>query len=284
MTSAAEGTAATPATVAILGLGLIGGSLARDLAARGWRVLAADADAAALGRAVASGVVAGALDTSLAGVREAGVVVLATPLDAMAALLGRLAPHLRADAVVTDVGSCKGLVADAAVAAGLGDRFVGSHPLAGDHRSGWDASREGMFAGARVFVTPVAATPPAVVDRVLAWWGALGATGVVLDARAHDAQMAWVSHLPQVASSAVAAALAAAGEPPAALGRGGKDVTRLAGSSPEMWTAIALGNAEPIAATVRALRAQLDAFEAALAARDGEALRRWFAAGRDWAG
>ena len=271
-------------TVAIVGLGLIGGSLARDLAARGWRVLAADPDAGALARAREAGVVREALDASLAGARAADVIVLCTPLDAMGPLLRALAPHVRADAVVTDVGSCKGLVADEAVAAGLGDRFVGSHPLAGDHRSGWDASREGMFAGARVFVTPVAGTPPALVERVLGWWAALGATGVVLDARAHDAQMAWVSHLPQVASSAVAAALAGAGEPRAALGRGGTDVTRLAGSSPEMWSAIALSNAEPIAGTVRALRDRLDAFDAALAARDGEALRRWFAVGRDWAG
>lgn len=274
----------TAPTVAVIGLGLIGGSLARDLAALGWHVLGWDLDPETLARALTDGVVRQALGPRLEGLDGAAVAVLATPVDAVAPLLPSVARWLRDDAVVTDTGSTKAHIVAAAVATGLGPRFVGSHPLAGDHRSGWDATRAGLFIDAVVHLCAPPGCHAGAIARVESLWTSVGARCVHTEAGAHDALMAWVSHLPQVAASAVAAALARAGHGPTDLGRGGRDVTRLAGSSPAMWSAIARANAAPLGESVRALRAELADFEAALGSGDDDALRRWFARGREWAG
>jgi prephenate dehydrogenase len=260
----------------------MGGSLARDLASLGVRVLAHDVDPDGPQRAMSAGVVAGVLDDTLIGVREADLVVVAVPVDRSGDVLARIAPHVRPDAAVTDVGSTKCGIAVLAERAGLADRFVGSHPLAGDHRSGWEAARDGLFRGATVFICPSPLVAAPTIARVQALWRSVGADCAAVEAVAHDALMAWVSHMPQVVSSAVAAALSDAGYVPSQLGRGGRDVTRLAASSPAMWSAICRENAVAITAAVRAVSAQLTAFEAALGGHDDEALRRFFGAGHRW--
>jgi len=268
--------------VAVIGLGLMGGSLARDLAAAGATVLGGDAQQERAERALADGVITAVLDDSLSGVRDVDIVVIATPVDATLAILDRLAPVLGERTVVTDVGSTKSTVIAHAVRAGLGRRFVGSHPMAGSHRSGWDASQTGLYGGARVLLCPTPETAPEVVALVASLWTQVGARHELLDAAEHDARLAWSSHLPQVASSAVAAALADAGARPEQMGPGGRDVTRLAASSPAIWVAICLANEADMLRAVRALRGQLGVFETALAAKDTEALRRFFEAGREW--
>lgn len=269
-----------PATAAILGLGLMGGSLARDLVARRVRVLGYDADPGVLHAALGDGVLHGTLDDSLAGLDEAGLVVVATPVDAVASLLSRLAPRLSAEAFVTDVGSTKQAIVEHAEGAGLGERFVGSHPLAGDHRSGWGATRDGLYAGVRVFITPGPRSAPAAVEAIEGLWTALGAACTRIGAEEHDRRMAWASHLPQVASSAVAGALWPAGLTPGDLGPGGRDVTRLAASSPEMWAAICLANAAHLEPAVAAVSERTERFLTALRARDADALLDFFRAGR----
>jgi prephenate dehydrogenase len=119
---------------------------------------------------------------------------------------------------------------------------------------------------------------------VQALWRSVEAECAAIEAASHDALMAWVSHMPQVASSAVAAALSDAGYAPSQLGRGGHDVTRLAASSADMWSAICRENAVAITTAVRAVSAQLVAFEAALGSHDDEALRRFFGVGHRWLG
>jgi prephenate dehydrogenase len=269
-------------TAAVVGLGLMGGSLARDLAARGVRVLGHDRDAGAVEGALREGVVHAALGPGLEGAEEAELVVAAVPVTAAAAVLRELAPRLRSARLVTDVGSTKASVCAAAEAAGIGAVFVGSHPLAGSHLSGWEASRPGLFAGARVFLSPApsAGAPALALAREL--WTALGALPETVDAAEHDLLLARTSHLPHLASVTLARALAAAGVPRAELGPGGRDVTRLAGSSPEMWTAVALDNAAPLAEAVDGLRARLDELHAALRAGDAAALHALFAAAREW--
>ncbi|HEX2094577.1 MAG TPA: prephenate dehydrogenase [Longimicrobiaceae bacterium] len=270
-------------SVAVVGLGLIGGSLARDLAARGVRVLAHDRDPAAVSAALREGVVHAALGASLEGVEEVDLLVLAVPVSAAPAVLARVLPRLGSVRLVTDVGSTKESVCSAAASLGIGDRFVGSHPLAGSHRSGWSASREGLFRGARVFLTPTPHTREDALSLAREVWTGIGARPETLDATGHDRLLAWTSHLPQAAASALARALAGAGIPPAELGPGGRDATRLAASSPEMWTAIALDNAVPLSTAVEALHAQLGDLHAALLRRDPEALRSFFTAAREWA-
>ncbi|MBX7119743.1 MAG: prephenate dehydrogenase/arogenate dehydrogenase family protein [Gemmatimonadaceae bacterium] len=268
-------------TVAIIGLGLMGGALARDAAAAGLRVLAHDRVAARMAAAQAAGVVAAPLADDLAGVEAADVVVLAVPVLAAPPLLATLAPRLRAGTAVTDVGSTKLAVVAEASRLGLGPRFVGAHPMCGDHRNGWEASRPGLYRDALVYVCPAAADADAVA-RVEALWQAVGARPTRMDAAAHDALLAWTSHLPQFASSALAATLADAGIGRDRLGPGGRDATRLAGSAPEVWTPIALANAAALAPAVRALAERLATAADAIATGDATALARLLGDARDW--
>jgi prephenate dehydrogenase len=271
-----------PPTIAVLGLGLIGGSLARDLAAAGARVLGHDADDATLAAAREAGVVAEALDDELEGLEAAEVAVLAVPVAAAPALLARAAPRLAGARLVTDVGSTKRAIVAAAAETGLADRFVGGHPLAGDHRSGWSATRTGLFRGMPVYLCPSPASSPAAVARAVELWCAVGAVPETVDAESHDRRVAWTSHLPQAASSALARALAAAGVPRAGLGPGGRDVTRLAAGSAAMWCGIALENAAELDRALAALGAEVDRLRAALRAGDRDAVHAWFADGRRW--
>lgn len=268
---------------AVLGLGLMGGSLARDLAAAGVEVLGHDRDPEAVRAARAAGAVRAGLGPGLEGAETADLLVVAVPVSAAEAALAAALPRLRPDCVLTDLGSTKRSIGEAAARLGVADRFVGSHPLTGDHRSGWDASRPDLYAGATVYLCPTPATRPDALERVHGLWVALGARPEVVDAAEHDQRLAWSSHLPQVASTALAEALAAAGVGPAALGPGGRDATRLAASSPELWSAICLDNAACIEPAVAALEEVLADLRRALREGDAVALQRHFAASRAWA-
>lgn len=269
-------------TAAVLGLGLIGGSLARDLAARGVRVLGHDRDAEALRRAEAAGVVHAALDDSLEGLEAAEVAVLAVPVAAAPALLETALPRLGGARLVTDVGSTKRGIVSAAETMGIGTRFVGAHPIAGDHRSGWDASRAGLFLDTRVYLSPAPSSLPEARVLAEALWRWVGSAPEMVDAEVHDRRLAWTSHLPQAVSTALALALAEGGVSRETLGSGGRDLTRLAGSSPEMWTGIALENAAELAVAAVRVEGQLRRLREALAASDAEGLLRYFEEGRAW--
>src|SRR4051812_7936467 len=266
---------------AVIGLGLIGGSLARDLAAAGVRVSAYDADPAQLSLAMRDGVVKDALDASLAGVCDADLVVIAVPVDGALGVLRALWPHLSPGALVTDVGSTKGKIV--ALAAELGLRtFVGSHPMAGDHRSGWTASRAGLFEGAPVYLCPAPNGDDAAMVRAASLWTSIGATTIEMDAEQHDERLAWTSHLPHMIAVVLGLTLGAGGIHRDDLGPGGRDMTRIAGSSPEMWTAIAVDNAPAINAALAVAEEEIAALRRSLLRRDAAALRAQFAAARTW--
>jgi prephenate dehydrogenase len=274
-------------TVAIIGLGLIGGCLARDLAARGIRVLAHDVHEAALNDACDVGVVHGTLDASLHGVEAAQVVVLAVPVPAVGEIMQRLASRPAGRVrLITDTCSTKRSVMDAAARFGVAHRFVGGHPLAGDHRAGWFASRTGVFVDAPVYLCTGMCTSDAAADgpRLLAHelWRLVGARPVDMDAEHHDNQLALTSHLPQLLATALACILDDAAIPPTGLGPGGADMTRLAGSAPDLWTGIACDNADVVTAALDGFAMELHAVRAALGAGDAEAVRRWFEQGARW--
>lgn len=271
-------------SVAIIGLGLIGGSLARDLAARGVRVHGWDADAECLRAAVEASAVHHPLAGDLRGVDQADAVVLAVPVLAAPDVLRTLAPRLHGVRLITDAGSTKGSIVARAEELGVGGRFVGSHPLAGDHRSGWDASRAGLFDGGRVFLCPAPSATEGAMRLACALWTMVGGRPEVVDADEHDRRLAWTSHLPQAVSSTLGRVLAGQGIAPAELGPGGRDVTRLAGSSPEMWADVAVDNASALIPALEAMEAELRAFREALASGDRERLRALFAAAREWHG
>jgi len=270
----------SPRRVAIVGLGLIGGSIARDLAARGVEIEAYDANDSALDDAVQSGVVSRKLDASLAALGS-DVVVIATPVDAAPDVL-RLLAREDHDVLITDVGSTKSRIVAEAETLGLANRFVGSHPMAGDHRSGWPAARRGLFAGARVYLCAAPGASAELVARADAFWRELGAHPLAIDATAHDQTLAWTSHLPHIVSTALALALGGAGVARDELGPGGRDITRLAGSSPEMWSAIAAENAPAIDAALAAAEQEVASFRHLLSRADAGELHGKFAAARAW--
>lgn len=264
-------------SVAILGLGLIGGSLARDLSARGVRVYGFDRDGGVLRAAHEAGIVQpGSWDGPV------DAIVVAAPVIAARGLMPRVVEQARGVRLITDVGSTKTPIVRLAEEMGIGDRFVGSHPLAGDHRSGWDASRTGLFADARVFLCPTRSSTDGAMRLASALWTGVGGRPEVIDAAEHDRRLAWTSHLPQLASSALGAALAGQGIARGELGPGGRDVSRLAGSSPEIWADTAIDNAEPLLQALDAANAGLRALREAIAAGDHAGLRRLLSDARDW--
>lgn len=278
----AVGTPGEIRCVAIVGLGLIGGSVARDLAARGVRVLGHDRDSLTVDAALAEGVIAAGLGDDLAGMEDADVLLLAVPVTAAAEVLVRARPWLRSVRLVTDAGSTKRGILAAAERAEIGGRFVGAHPLAGDHRAGWAASRAGLFAGARVYLCPSAHASAEARGLARRLWTMLGSEVMEMGAAEHDERLAWTSHLPHLASTALAGALAERGIARADLGPGGRDVTRLAASSPEMWTAIARENADAILPALDALAAHLHTLRDAISRGDADAIRTAMAAGNAW--
>ena len=268
--------------VAVIGLGLIGGSLARALAARDVRVMGYDSSPDSLDAAEGEGIVHERLNAQLDGIERADVVVFALPVDATLAVLPRVSAKLTRAQLVMDVASTKRSIVAAAEAAGLGARYVGAHPLTGSHRSGWRASRAGLFDEARVFLCPTSSTTPDVLELAEGFWRGVRAGVEVLDAETHDEQMAWRSHLPHVMSTALALALRESGIQRSALGPGGRDMTRLAGGDPSMWTAIAEDNVMALLAAVDALEHQLVVLRDALQRHDREATREFFATGCEW--
>ena len=268
-------------TAGVIGLGLIGGSVARDLSAHGVRVLAYDRDPAAIDMARAEGVVDEPLDASLAGLLDADIVIVAVPVTALRGVLSA-APLLPRARLITDVGSTKRSAIAAAELLGIGERFVGSHPMAGDHRSGWQASRSGLFDTATVYLCRTRQTRDDAFALAKELWQALGASPLEIAADEHDSLLAFASHLPQAAATALALALADAGVSRASLGQGGRDSTRLAGGSVDMWTAIARDNADALLPAIAALEAQLQLLRATLVREDQAPIRTMFEAARAW--
>jgi len=269
-------------TVAIAGLGLIGGSLARDLAALGVRVLGWDEDADAVGAALREGVLAAALGEDWEGLEDADAFVLAVPVRAAASVLAAALPRLGRVRLVTDAGSTKASIVTAAGRLGVAAKFVGAHPLAGDHRSGWPASRRGLFDGATVYLTPSPESTAEAVSLARELWTAVGGVVTEICAGEHDRRLAWTSHLPQVVSSALAAALAGQGIARGDLGPGGLEVTRLAASSPDLWRDILADNAAEVTDAIRAVERRLAAIRAAIESGDAEAIRAWLTNANAW--
>jgi prephenate dehydrogenase len=270
-------------TVAVLGLGLIGGSLARALAVRGDTVLGYDRSPDVSLRAIEAGIVTYDVADDLGGLEEAESVVLAVPVSDASALLKRAAPRLKTTRLITDVGSTKRSICATAREHGLGSRFVGSHPYAGDHRSGWDAGRADLFVNATVFVCTLPETTPETLKHAHDLWSGIGAVVEEIGIEEHDRRLAWTSHLPQLVASLTAAVLDKQEIGRSALGSGGRDVTRLAGSSTELWSAIALDNADNLGLALGTLQTELSRLQSALALQDERTIHellerasRWF--------
>jgi prephenate dehydrogenase len=259
--------------LAIVGVGLLGGSVALAARAQGLarEIVGIGRDAARLDAARRAGALDRATTDLAAGVHDADAVVLAATVLVNERLLADVWRAVPPGALLTDVGSTKrGIVATAErLAAAQPRRFVGSHPMAGSEKSGFAVARADLFRGATVIVTPTDASDAGAVKAVTVFWEALGARVSALDPDTHDRVVAAISHLPHVAAWALVDAVGRF--EPGALAfaaRGFRDTTRIAASDPAMWTEILLDNREAIATGVAELRRALDAIERLLAAGD----------------
>jgi len=267
--------------VAVLGLGLLGGSVALAVKARGIATRVAGATRSP--DALASALQRGALDEAGSyreAARGADLVVLATPVFAMAEVLRQIAPVLQPPAVVTDVGSVKAMLCE--TLPGLlprGVAYVGAHPMAGSHLRGLGNARADLFEDAVCIVTNCSDT--AALGRTAEFWRALGARVVHRDPAEHDAEVAWMSHVPHVLAFAFASALTAA--PPGAravAGAGFRDFTRIAQSDPELWGDILTANRKALAAPLARTLESLQELTRALEANDADGVERRIAAAR----
>ena len=244
--------------LAIIGLGLIGGSFARALRVAGavTHISGYDLDATQRRLAVDLGVVDAAPDNAAEAIREADVVVLAVPVLHTAQALTAVLSALKPGTVVTDVGSTKqSVLADvAAVCGGIPSWFVAGHPIAGTEKSGVAASSAELFRGKRMILTPHPQQDPAAFATVHRLWEAAGARVVEMDAARHDTIFAATSHLPHVLAYAFVDMLAhseAHEEIFANAGGGFRDFTRIASSNPEMWHDIVRANQQSVACLLK---------------------------------
>lgn len=273
--------------LSIIGVGLIGGSLARALRATGYcrEVVGAGRDPAHLQRAVDLGVI-DRFDTDLgAAVAGADMVLVAVPLGAMAPVFTAIKGHLASGAVLTDAGSAKGSVITAARSAfgELPSSFVPGHPIAGTEQSGVEASFPELYRDRRVILTPLAETDVAATARVRAMWEAAGAQVVEMEPEHHDEVLAATSHLPHVLAFTLVESLArlhdkkeifeyAAG--------GFRDFTRIASGDPVMWRDICLANGDAIQSMIDRFIGDLQALSQAVHAQDGQQLLDIFSAAK----
>jgi len=208
----------------------------------------------------------------------ADLCVLCTPVSAMPALAESLAPHLSANAVVTDAGSTKANLVQT-LAHLLPNRFVGSHPMAGSDRSGFDAARADLFEDAITILTPTANTSPRALEAARDLWLAVGSRTVEMSPEAHDAAVARISHLPHAAAAALVNAISPEGsrELLALAGGGYRDSTRIAASPPALWSEIFLENQSAVVAGLDDLTAALNELSGLIRAQDGPGIEAFLA-------
>ena len=257
-------------SVAIVGVGLIGGSIGKALQARRLteRIIGIGRSSASLAEARRHGAVTETTRDLAAGVAAAELVVVTAGVAAIPGLLEAIDAAVAPGTLITDAGSTKASIVSAweRTRRTRRGRFVGGHPLAGSHRRGPAAADAGLFAGRVAIVTPAPRTPTADVEDAGGFWAALGATVFVMPPKEHDRILAFTSHAPHLIAAAVAAAT------PPALARftagGWRDTTRIAAGDPELWADIILDNAGPVADALRRVAGAAEKMLAAIEAGD----------------
>jgi prephenate dehydrogenase len=265
-----------PRRLAILGVGLLGGSIGLAVRSRlsGCKVAGYGHRRPALEAAIKMGAIDEAYEEPARAVREADCVILCTPVGRLTSLLNEIGPHLSPGTLVTDVGSTKRAVVSAAEnTLPLGVHFVGSHPMAGSEKRGVEFAKADLFDKAVCITTPTPRTDPQALSLVESLWQTLGMRTTRLSPEEHDRILADVSHLPHV----LAAALVEMQEDAAfaLCGKGFLDMTRIAGGDPGLWRDIFLDNRENVRQSLARLRAILKAFDQMLDTGTGEQLEAW---------
>ena len=273
----------TFARIAVIGLGLIGSSVARAVRAAmpAARLSGFDADAGVRDTARRLGLADRIDEDAGAAVADAELVVLCVPVGAMGAVARGFAAALPAEAIVTDVGSCKASVAEALAAALPGATVIPAHPVAGTERSGPEAGFATLFRQRWCIVTPPADADPAAVARVGDFWRALGAEVEVMDPAHHDRVLAVTSHLPHLIAYTIVGTASDLEEVTRSevikYSAGGfRDFTRIAASDPTMWRDVFLSNKEAVLDMLQRFTEDLTELQRAIRRDEGERLFETF--------
>jgi prephenate dehydrogenase len=264
-------------TVAIVGVGLIGGSIGKALRERGLarRIVGVGRSQASLDEAVRVGAIQEATSSLGEGVLSADVVVVCTPVSEIAQHVRQAAREAPAGVLVTDAGSTKRIIVESVESTPRArEVFVGAHPIAGSERKGAIHADASLFQKRVCVLTPTAQTPPDRYDRARTFWEGLGCRIVTLSPSEHDAALALTSHLPHLVASALAAAVPENCLPLA--GGAYRDSTRVAASDAALWTSIFLANRGPLLDALTHFENELARFRDALEREDAEAIRAWW--------
>ncbi|HEY2282511.1 MAG TPA: prephenate dehydrogenase/arogenate dehydrogenase family protein [Solirubrobacteraceae bacterium] len=261
--------------IAVLGVGLIGGSIGLAARARaGAHVCGYDPDPVACETALEMGAIDRRAPDIAAAVADADVVLAAAPVGALERAVSDALAGAGSDCVISDVGSTKLALEDAR----RDRRFVGGHPLAGAETAGVGSAREDLFEGAIWYLTPTEVSDPVLYERLRRLIESFGARPQVVDAGAHDHLMACISHLPHVLANVLAAQAAGAfereGSPPTA-GPSLRDTIRVAGANSAIWTDIYMSNRDALIEAIDELTGRLAEVRADLQNGDARALRDW---------
>ncbi len=281
MTTPSDFTDSPISTLTIVGVGLIGGSIAAAVKARGLaaRVIGVGRNPAKLAGAVERGWLDEVTSDVAAAARQSDLIVFCTPVDRVVAGVREAAPACRCNTLITDAGSTKVEICEA-LETGLppGVEFIGSHPLAGSEKNGYEHSHPHLFANRVCVLTPQARTSASGMQRLRSFWSGLEARLVEMSPRAHDRAVAEISHFPHIVASALAATLAP--EHQALAARGFRDTTRIAAGDADLWTSILMCNAEEISHSLEKFDAILQAYRVALQHRDAAALKKLLETGK----
>ena len=268
-------------TLTIVGVGLIGGSLAAAVKSRGLasRIIGVGRSVSKLAGAVERGLLDEVTSDLASAAKQSDLLIFCTPVDRVVAGVREAAANCRCGTLITDAGSTKAEICEA-LETGLppGVEFIGSHPLAGSEKSGYEYSNPQLFANRVCVLTPHEKTSPSGLQRLRSFWSSLEARLIEMPPRAHDRAVAETSHFPHVAASVLAATLAPEHQELAA--RGFRDTTRIAAGDTDLWTSILLDNAEEVGRSLEKFAGILDEYRTALQRRDAATIKRLWERGR----
>lgn len=285
----------TDSTIGFIGLGLIGGSIARGIkrVRPDVKIMAYMRSRSKLEQAKEDGIVDVILDGIDEHLRECDLIFLCTPVEYNAGYLSAIRPYLKQGALITDVGSTKRGIHEEILRQGLEDCFVGGHPMAGSEKTGYENSTDHLLENAYYIVTPPYGYDPSShpsldrnARRIIAVADTIGAIPLVLDYREHDKVVAAISHLPHLIASSLVNLVKDSDTPGGIMKRvaagGFKDITRIASSSPEMWEQICMTNVEPIASILEQYIASLNQILEQVKERRGDSIFQLFETSRDY--
>jgi len=269
--------------ISILGLGLVGGSLAKAIRLRkpGSIVTGMDTSNKHLDMALREGVIHKAATNPQEAVAHADIVFLCTPVGTIPQLIREISGNIRKGAVITDVGSTKQAIAEAAERYLPADvYFIGGHPMAGTEQSGYTASIPHLFENAYYILTPTGSTPEQVVDNLKALISSLEAIPLIMDPLHHDRIVGCISHLPHVVAAALTNTVQDIDDPEhfkERLAAGGfRDITRIASSNPRMWRDISMANREQLLELIDGMISSLHIFKNYITGNDLQGIEDFF--------